>query len=98
MFKWTALGVVVVFLGAVLWMIQDIRLQVRRSGQVVEKAGGIVNDELPVIVRRSKDTSEVISKNLPEVVERVRDAGDTLPQVVERVDRTTEVVAELAED
>jgi hypothetical protein len=98
MFKWICLGVAILFLGAVGWMINDIRLQVRRSAVVVDRIGTVVRDDLPNIIDSSKKTSVVVSTNLPEVVEKVRDASDTLPTVVERVDRTTEVVGELAED
>lgn len=84
MFKWVCLGVGVAFLAAVLWMVNDIRTQVRRSGEVVHRAGEVVNQDLPEIVRRSRETSEVVSGHMP--------------QVVERVDRTTEVMAELTED
>jgi hypothetical protein len=102
MFKWICLAVAVVFLSVVGWMINDIRLQVRRSARVVDDAGQTVNKDLPDIVKRSKTTSEVVSKNLPEVVEKVRTSTDTvskhLPKVIDRVDKTTEVVAGLAED
>jgi hypothetical protein len=84
MFKWACLGVAVVFLSAVLWLLNDIRVQVRQSGRVVDDAGQTVNAELPVIVQRTRSTSEIVAKNLPDVVKRI--------------DRTTEVVAELAED
>jgi hypothetical protein len=90
-FKWICLGVAVVFLSVALWMLNDVRLHVRRSAEVVEdsgrvvhQAGEVVNNDLPEIVQRSRETSKVVS--------------DALPEVVERVERTTEVVAELSED
>jgi hypothetical protein len=102
MFKWICLAVAVVFLTVATWMLNDIRLQVRRTARTIDDAGQMVNEELPAVVERSRTTSEVVSKNLPEVVEKVRNGTDTvaktLPQVVDRVDRTTEVMADLAED
>jgi hypothetical protein len=83
-------------------MLNDIRLQVRRSAELVQEAAGHINDGLPTLVARSRQTAEVVATNLPEVVEKVKRTTDTvaesLPEVVDRVDRTTEVVAELAED
>jgi hypothetical protein len=97
--------VAVAFLSALLWMVNDIRLQVRRSaqtvhesGEVVHKAGRVIDDDLPEIVSRSRDTSKAVSENLPELLEKAREAGDSLPEVVQRIERTTEVLAELAED
>jgi hypothetical protein len=102
MFKWICLAVAVVFLVAVLWMLNDIRLQVRQSGQAIDQASQKINDDLPDLINHSRKTTEVVSKTLPEVVEKVRSGTDmvskSLPKVVERVERTTEVVAELAED
>jgi len=72
MFKWACLGVAVVFLSAILWMINDVRLHVRRSAQVVEdsakvvdQAGKVVNTDLPEIVQRSRETSKAVSDALP---------------------------------
>jgi hypothetical protein len=102
MFKWACLAVAVVFLAVVVWMLNDIRLQVRRSAGVIDTTGQTVNAELPAIVERTNSTSEVVSKNLPQVMDRLRagtaTVSDSLPRVVERVERTTEVVGELAED
>jgi hypothetical protein len=94
--------VAVVFLVIAGWMLNDIRLHVRRSAEIVKQAGGNINEHLPAIVEKSKLTTEVVSKNLPEVVDKVRKTTDTvaesLPDIVERADRTSEVVAELADD
>jgi hypothetical protein len=84
MFKWVCLGVAVLFLGAVLWMVNDIRLQVRQSAQLIDSTGETIKADLPAIVERTRQTSEVVSKNLPGVMERV--------------DTTTAVMAELADD
>jgi hypothetical protein len=102
LFRWLCLGVAVVFLGIAGWMINDIRLQVRRSAEVVKRTGENVNEHLPTAVEKSRQTAEVLRQHLPDVVEKTRRATDTLtehlPEIVDRVDKTTEVVAELADD
>jgi hypothetical protein len=102
MFKWVCLGVAAVFLTAAGWMLNDIRLQVRKSTGIVETAGESVNENLPAILEKSRQTTDTVSKNLPEVVAKAKASTEALaknlPRVVERVDRTTEVLADLAED
>lgn len=102
LFRWLCLGVAVAFLAGATWMLNDIRLQVRRSAEVVKRSADNVNEHLPAVVEKSRVTSEVLSKNLPEVVERARKSSEIiaehLPEIVERVDTTTEVIADLAED
>ena len=102
MFKWACLAVAVLFLSVALWMLNDIRLQVHRGARVIDDAGETVSTELPEIIQSSRVTSETVARNLPEVVAKVRAGTDTLskslPRVVERIDRTSEIVAELAED
>lgn len=91
LFRWLCLGVAVVFLAIAGWMINDIRVQVRRSAE-----------RLPEAVEKTRQTADVLSKHLPDVVDKTRQATDTLtehlPEIVDRVDKTTEVVAELADD
>jgi hypothetical protein len=93
-FRWACLGVAVAFLAALLWMVNDMRVQVRRGSETVQRAGpalaklesasATVNDKLPAIVDRTQKTSETVAAHLP--------------MVVERIDTTTETLAELAED
>jgi gas vesicle protein len=102
LFRWVCLAVAVAFLSLTTWMVNDIRLNIRRSAEIVKTTGGNINEHLPAIVAKSKQTTDVLSKNLPEVVDKVKASTDTisesLPEIVDRVDRTTEVIAELAED
>jgi ABC-type transporter Mla subunit MlaD len=101
-FKWACLGVAVVFLSVIVWMVNDIRLQVRRSAGVVDAAGQSIHEHLPAIVRGSRQAAEVLAHNLPEVVEKTRrttDAlADNLPRIVEQAGKTAEALADLAED
>lgn len=83
-FRWICLLVAVVFLSAILWMVNDIRLQVRHSVQTVQTAGATINQELPSIVEKSKKTTDVVAEHLPEIVDKTR--------------LTTETLAELSQD
>jgi hypothetical protein len=102
MFKYLCLVVAVLFLTVLGWMINDIRLQIRRSAHIVETAGQNVNDQLPAIVQKSRQAADVLSKELPQMVEKTRTTTDTvvknLPEMVEHVGRTATELAELAED
>ncbi|MCI0460481.1 MAG: hypothetical protein L0Z62_26300 [Gemmataceae bacterium] len=84
MFKWSCFGVAVIFLAAVGWMLNDIRLEVRQAGEMARATSQTVNQHLPTIVDRSKQITEVVATRLPEVVEKVK--------------ITTDVTANLADD
>src|SRR6516162_10894292 len=84
MFKWTCLAVAVVFLAVLGWLVNDFRLEIRRSGQMVQAAGQTINEHLPAIVDKTKRSTDTLAEHLPEIVEKTR--------------ATTETLAELAED
>jgi ABC-type transporter Mla subunit MlaD len=94
MYKWLWLGVAVVSLGAALWMLNDIRLQVRQSSATIQDAG--------LTLQSLKTTSKTVNEKLPRIVERTNKTSDVvatqLPRVVERIDSTTETLAELSAD
>jgi hypothetical protein len=102
MFKWVCLAVAVFFLVVFAWMLNDIRLQIRRSALVVETAGHDINDQLPALVQKSRQAADVLSKELPQMVEKTRTTTDTLakhlPEMVDHVSRTATELSELAED
>lgn len=83
-FRWICLGVAVAFLAVIGWMVNDIRLQVRRTVQTVQTAGATINQELPSIVDKSKRTTDIVAEHLPEIVDKTR--------------LTTETLAELSQD
>jgi len=62
MFKWVCLGVAIVFLAALTWMINDLRLEVRRSAQTVQSVGQTVNEHLPEIVEKTRTTAETLAE------------------------------------
>ena len=102
MFRWVCLGVAVAFLASVLWMLNDIRVQVRLSGERIRTAGGSLEENLPAIVEKTRQTTETLSQNLPQVIARVDKMtltlSENLPDLVDRAGKASEVVAELAED
>jgi hypothetical protein len=82
MFKWVCLGVAVFFLAELSWMINDLRLQARHSGEVVKEMGGTINQHLPEIVEKTRTTAETLAelsedlrqlKELAGVAHTVRD-------------------------
>jgi hypothetical protein len=84
MFKWSCLAVAVVFLAVLAWLVNDLRLEIRRSAQVARTAGETINENLPAIVDKTKKSTDTLAEHLPEIVEKTR--------------ATTETLAELAED
>ena len=57
---------------------------------------------MPTIVEKTRQSTETLSKNLPQVVARVDKItltmSENLPDLLDRVSKTSEVIAELAED
>jgi hypothetical protein len=84
MFKWICLAVAVVFLAVLAWLVNDLRLEIRRSSQIVQTAGQTINEQLPTIVDKTRRTTDTLAEQLPEIVDKTR--------------ATTETLAELAED
>lgn len=84
MFKWTCLALAAVFVVVSLWMLNDIRLTVRATGGEIFLVGQTVNDSLPPLVAKTRESADLIGEHLPEVVGRTR--------------VTMEVLAELAKD
>ncbi len=66
MFKWVCLSVAIGFLSVLTWLVNDMRLQIRRSGETVQTTGETINEHLP---------------HLPEIVEKVRTTTDTLAEL-----------------
>src|SRR5260370_42390638 len=61
MFKWTCLAVAIFFLAILSWLISDLRLEIRRSGEVVHAAGETINENLPAIVEKTRATTETLA-------------------------------------
>jgi hypothetical protein len=91
MFKWVCLTVVVIFLAAAGWMINDVRLEVRRSTQVLQTTGQTVNEQLPAVVEKVQISADVISEKLPEIVERIGKSTETLAELSEDIRQLKEL-------
>jgi hypothetical protein len=74
MFKWICLVVATVFLAVLSWLVNDLRLEIRRSTDTI-------NEHLPEIVDKSRKTSRVVAERLPEIVEKTRKTTDTLAEL-----------------
>jgi hypothetical protein len=72
MFKWVCLGVGVLFLAVVIWMLNDIRQETRRSVQTFQTTGQTVNEHLPVIVEKSRKTTETLA-DLAEDIRQLKE-------------------------
>jgi hypothetical protein len=92
MFKWLCLGVAVVFLSAVVWILDDMRREVRSSTQLLSQTGETVNEHLPVIVERSRQTTETVNENLPTIVEKTRVTTETLAELAADIRQLKELV------
>ncbi len=90
-FKWLCLAVAVIFLSVLGWMVNDIRLQVRRSVNTVQTAGATINQELPSIVAKSKQTTDVVAEHLPEIVTKVQQTTETLAELSQDIRQLKEL-------
>jgi hypothetical protein len=91
MFKWICLGVATVFLSAGIWMLNDMRGEVRRSAQLLQHNGQVVNEHLPAIVERTRKTTGTISENLPVIVEKTKLTTETLADLAADVQQFKEL-------
>src|SRR5947199_295627 len=85
MFKWACLVVAVVFLSVLGWMINDLRVEVRRSSQ-------IVNENLPPIVDKTRKATDTLLENLPEIADRVHTTTATVAELTEDVRQLRELL------
>lgn len=91
MFKWTCLTVAVIFLSLLLWLVNDVRLQIRRTSQVVLTTGQTVNEHLPVIVEKTRTTTDTVAEHLPEIVEKAQKSSETLADLSEDIRQLKEL-------
>src|SRR5262249_46675820 len=80
LFKWNCLGLAVVACLALGWMLNDLRLEARKSV-------AIINDDLPEILAKTRQATETVNANLPEIVEKTRAATETLAGLAEDVEK-----------
>ncbi len=92
MFRWACLGVTVVFLSVTGWMLNDMRLELRRSGQLLRTTGQTVNEHLPIIMERTRKATDNLAENLPEIAKRVRTTMATVSELTDDVRQLRELL------
>ena len=95
MFKWICLLVAVVALSAFGWMLNDIRLEVRR---VADKA----DQQLPKILTQVEQVTGQLDQRLPKILTEAEQIGSTtnkqLPSLLARTEAAVDNLAALSED
>jgi hypothetical protein len=91
MFKWVCLAVAVVFLALLIWLINDLRLELRRSSAMVQTAGQTINEHLPAIVDKTRRTTDTLAEQLPEIVDKARTSTETLAELAEDIRQLKEL-------
>jgi hypothetical protein len=64
-FKWSCFGLALVFVGAMLWMLNDVRVEVKRTSTTV-------NEHLPTMLANVKQGTEVLAA-LSKDIQKLRD-------------------------
>jgi hypothetical protein len=77
MFRWACLAVAVVFLALLTWMVNDVRLHVRQSGETVQTMGETVNEHLPNILERVHTTTDTLAELAADIRQLKELAGVT---------------------
>ncbi|MEI8021327.1 MAG: hypothetical protein WCH39_24175 [Schlesneria sp.] len=65
MFKWTCLAAALIVNGVMLWMLNDVRVHIRKSVDTV-------NRDLPMILDKTRDSAETMSE-LSEDIKQLRE-------------------------
>ena len=78
MFKWCCLAAGVLFGLVLAWMVNDLRQEVRRSVDTVNK-------DLPQIVEKSRQVADVVHGHLPELLEKTKKTSEAVSAVAEDV-------------
>jgi hypothetical protein len=91
MFKWICLIAAVIFLTVLAWLVNDVRLQIRQSSQVVHATGQTINEHLPTIVDKTRKTTDTLAEHLPEIVEKTRKSTETLAELAEDIRQLKEL-------
>src|SRR5262249_7754279 len=91
MFRWLCFGLAAVFVCAALWMLDDMRRQVRRSAELLQENGRAVHGHLPVIVERTRKSADTVSQHMPAIVEKTKATTDTLAELAADVRQLKEL-------
>jgi hypothetical protein len=93
MFKWICLATAVGFLGALTWMLNDVRLAIHHSGESVRSTAQTVNQHLPAIVEKTKKTTDTLAEHLPGIVEQTHKVTETVSALTEDIRQVRELLA-----
>ncbi len=91
MFKWACLGVATAFLGFVAWALNDMRVQVKRTLEPVQR-------DLPPILAETRKTTTAVSEEAPGIVQDARSATDALGGLAGDVKRLRQALAKVKAD
>ncbi len=91
MFKWVCLAVAVLFLTVLTWMVNDVRLEVRRSVQTIRTTSETLNEQLPVLVEKGRKTADVIDENLPAIMDKTQTTMETFAELAEDIRQLKEL-------
>lgn len=92
MFKWACLTVATGFLAVLLWMVNDLRIEIRHSTQLIQDSGQSVKQHLPAIVDRTEKTSNTLSKHLPDMMEKAHTSVDTVAELAADIRQIKELL------
>src|SRR5262249_26332860 len=92
MFKWICLAVAVVFLSVLAWMLNDMRLELQRSSELLRTTAKTINEHLPAIVDKTRKTTDSLAEHLPEIVQKLRTTTSTVAELTEDIRQMRELV------
>jgi hypothetical protein len=78
MFRWCCFATAVVFGLVMLWMVNDLRQEAKRSVETV-------NSDLPEIVVKSRQVADTVHGNLPDLVEKSKKTAAAVAALSEDV-------------
>jgi len=76
-FKWACLAVAIGFFSLLTWMVNDVRLHVRQSGEMVQTTGETINEQLPEIVDKVHTTTDTLAELAGDIRQLKELAGVT---------------------
>src|SRR5947209_15496793 len=102
MFKWACLAVATAFLAFVGWVLNDIRVEVKRTSQRLndsaeqfDKTGEKINENLPAILEKTRKATDALGDDLPQIVVKTRDVAETLSEVAADMHKLKAAIARM---
>jgi hypothetical protein len=84
MFKWSCFALAVVALLGFAWMLNDVRMEIKRTNQQV-------NERLPEIIARVDQTTATVNQHLPRIVNRAETTAETFAEISEDLKQLKEL-------